>query len=142
LQAIPWFKTADGVGAAAVRAFLNAPLGNFVTFLEDGLKLVVDLLGLEVKISRSSALDIDPDIMGEDRIIAIAQMLQATSYLNSPGGRDLYHAGKFADAGLKLTFLEPYRGPYFSMLKSIMTENLTDIVRDVQATSLTVDAVP
>jgi hypothetical protein len=45
-------------------------------------------------------------------VIEICRALGATHYVNSLGGRALYDADAFADAGLQLGFLHPRHEPY------------------------------
>jgi hypothetical protein len=134
LERLPWIQTAQGPCAEALRDYLRGELGDVVDFLEKGLRLSADLIGLEVTISRSSDLDIDPDLRGQDRIVAIAQARGAAVYLNSPGGRMLYEASAFAAAGMSLSFLPHYSGPYVHLLHALMTEDPATIRADIEAT--------
>ena len=46
------------------------------------------------------------------RLIGICQELGATTYLNLPGGKSLYSHEKFAEAGIRLGYIEPKAEPY------------------------------
>lgn len=133
LSRLPWIQTAQGPGADALRDYLRGELDDVVDFLEEGLRLCAALIGLEVSISRSSSLDIDPELRGQDRIIAIAQARGAAVYLNSPGGRLLYEPSTFAEAGMSLSFLPYYSGPYVHLLHALMTEDPATIRADIEA---------
>src|SRR5204863_5264388 len=95
LAALPWLAQARGEPAEQLRAYLQAPLGGVVDFLETGLKLVNSLLGIDTPILRSSSLAIAPELRGQERIIAIARARGANTYLNPPGGRALYQPEAF-----------------------------------------------
>src|SRR6266536_2292274 len=70
-----WLAEASGPVADRLRAYLHRPLGSVVEYLADGIGLVADLLGLAAAISRSYALGIDPNLRGQERIIAVVRAL-------------------------------------------------------------------
>lgn len=131
LKRLTWVGAAKGPAAEQVRAFLHAPLLSVIDYLENGIRLVVNLLNLRIPTVRSSALQIAPSLRGQDRVIAIAKALGATRYVNAPGGRALYDPQSFQRAGIELKFLRPYQGRYFHLLQSLMTEQPHDICGDV-----------
>jgi hypothetical protein len=133
LAAFPWMPRAQGEAAQVLRDYLAQPLPSFNEFLEEGLRLAARLLGIDVKISRSSSLELDPALRAQDRILAVVGALGATRYLNLPGGRDLYEPDAFARRGVDLEFLPVYEGPHRSMLHSLMTQGLDAIRADVHA---------
>jgi hypothetical protein len=131
LNRLTWVESTNGPAAEQVRAFLHAPLSSVIDYLENGIRLVANLLRFSIPIVRSSALKIDPSVRGQDRVIAIAMALGAARYVNAPGGRALYVPQSFQRAGIELNFLSLYRGRYFHMLQSLMVEQLDDIRGDV-----------
>jgi hypothetical protein len=98
------------------------------------------LLGFDVPLIRSSTLDLDPRLRGEDRVIATATSVGATHYINAPGGRGLYDAQSFTRAGLKLSYLSPYSGKFFELLPALMNEPLASIRRDIMTSTTLVRA--
>ena len=46
-------------------------------------------------------------LRGSERILDLCRRLGATSYVNPPGGKDLYSVDSFAEDGIRLEFLEP-----------------------------------
>ena len=46
----------------------------------------------------------------------------AEEYLNSPGGRELYDPAAFAAEGMRLRFLDDYRGRYPHLLPALLSE--------------------
>jgi hypothetical protein len=131
LERLPWFKSASGPNAERMRNHLSAPLLSVPDYLEQGLRLVVEILGLDVLIRRSSELRIDSALHGQDRIIALCRAAGATSYLNSPGGRDLYDTLAFNACGIELDFLPEYAGPHFHLLPALMSLSGNDLRQDV-----------
>jgi hypothetical protein len=129
LRRFDWIRTARGPGAEPIREFLRSPLENVVDFLEGSIRLVVSLLELPgpPKITRSSSLSIDPEVRGQDRILAIISALDGSHYLNAPGGTALYRDEAFAARNIGLEFLQPYDGPYVHLLYDLMTFEPTRI---------------
>jgi len=127
LRRFEWIASAAGPSAARIRAYLHAPLDSPVDYLEGGLRLVADILGLRCTISRSSALDVDPSLPGQARVVALARAAGATRYLNAPGGRDLYDPAAFERQGVELAFLPTYEGPHVYMLRDLMTLSAGEI---------------
>ena len=103
-----------------------------VDYLERNLQAVLDRLGIDCPMVRSSTLDIDPTLRGQQRILAIARRLGADRYLNAPGGLDLYESDAFAREGIQLEFLEPAAGSQASLLERLCSEDPESIRRDVR----------
>ncbi|MBX9911235.1 MAG: WbqC family protein [Beijerinckiaceae bacterium] len=80
---------------------------------------------------RSSTLDIDPAKRGEARILAIAAKVNATTYLNAPGGVDLYDQDNFRKDGIELRFLDNYTGYNHSILERLLTEDPASIRAEI-----------
>lgn len=77
------------------------------------------LLGIPAHWMRSSALGIDPAIRQWQRLVAVARAVGADTYINAPGGRDIYDPADFEREGLRLRFLTPYDGPMESILQRL-----------------------
>jgi hypothetical protein len=135
LASLPWLNSGKGPAADRVRDFLHAPLPSVIDYLESGLRLVIELLGISTVISRSSALDVDPSLRGQERVLAVLAARGATHYLNSPGGRDLYDSSVFAKAGMQLDFLPTYQGEFFQLLPALMSVDPRRIRDDIAPAS-------
>lgn len=120
LARLPALKTAPGPIAEQLRDHLFGPLDDPVEFLSRGLRMMVDILGLDTRFVRSSTLAIDPALHGQDRIIAIVKAVGARRYVNAPGGRALYDSETFERNGLTLSFLDPYQGPMLHMINDLL----------------------
>jgi len=132
LARLPWLNWGAGPAAKRIREFLHAPLPAAIDYLESGLRLVNELLGISTVITRSSALDLDPSLRGQERVLAVLKARAATHYLNSPGGRDLYDAPSFQRAGIQLEFLPTYRGEFFQLLPALMRVDPKRIREDIE----------
>lgn len=103
-----------------------------VDYLCDTLAWQARVLGLERPMRRSSEMDIDPELRAQDRIIAIAREVGASEYVNAPGGRELYEASGFEQAGLRLHFLSEYGGRFESMLQRLAAEDPAGIAAEIE----------
>lgn len=118
LDQVEWLSRAPELRAAL------APLQSrrLVDFLEKHLRLACRSLGITTRLQRSSSYSIAPGLRSQKRVLALAQAVGASEYVNLPGGRGLYDPAAFAAAGLKLSFLPDYDGPFLSMLHAFACE--------------------
>jgi len=123
--------------APEMATMLRDVSGTPVDYLERLLGVIVSHLGLRWHVLRSSALRVPHSIRGQERIIEIARRLGARRYINAPGGRTLYNAARFEEAGIELRFLDHYNGPSSSILRRIIEEDRQSLVDDILASSRT-----
>jgi hypothetical protein len=112
--------------------------GRPVNYIERLLERAVRYLGFPWRTIRSSALDIPRSIRGQDRVLEVLRRLDAKRYVNSPGGRALYDAQAFANAGVELNFLSDYPGPLSSILTRILQEDRDALAAEINASALEV----
>jgi hypothetical protein len=93
-----------------------------LNYIVDCLKKTCLILNLPFNVIFSHELDIPKDIKGQDRILAIAKHLQATDYINSPGGRSLYNESDFLHHNIKLHFLPEYKGDFHSIIQCLAND--------------------
>lgn len=113
-----------------VEAIAHSPETNLFRFLHDSLVQTCAHLGISTPIQVSSTLGIDHHLAAEDKVLALCQELGAATYLNPPGGIDLYSKEAFRAHGIELRFLKPqpfeYRQfddpfvPWLSILDAMM----------------------
>jgi hypothetical protein len=139
LARLRWLETASGPAAARVRQLLQAPLVDVVDFLELGLQTVCELVGLPWSVTRSSWLDLDPALRGQERVLAVALARGATTYVNAPGGTALYDPAAFQERGIELRFLTPYAGAYPRLLPGLLVDDPAMVAADVRSTSSLLD---
>jgi hypothetical protein len=80
---------------------------SLLSFLKHSLVLLMDYLKIDTKILLSSEIDPDSKFKSSERIIHICKQLNATEYLNLPGGVNLYDHSEFRNSNLKLSFIQP-----------------------------------
>ena len=76
-------------------------------FNQAHLKGLASTLGITCRFETSSTIEHDRTLSGQDRVIELCKRVGATHYFNASGGRALYDAAAFADAGMALSFVEP-----------------------------------
>jgi hypothetical protein len=124
--------------------------GSLSTFLFRTLGQVVDYIGIDARIEPTSAIYPKEGRSGQERILDICVREGATSYVNLPGGRNIYDARSFTNAGIELLFLNPNLGalplrcgsgkdPSLSILDLLMHNSSATLLDAVQM--FTVDRV-
>ena len=128
----PCLQTAEAQENLLVRHLLH-PEPQPSEFLRSSLVNTARFLGMDCEVISSSELGIDSALKGEDRVLAILEKLNATEYVNAPGGRSLYDEKRFLSAGIQPRFLVPYKGSAVSVLYRILTEPAASIIKDIDS---------
>lgn len=89
-----------------LRDWFAGESGSVAEFNARHLEDIAGRLGIDVRLSRASELGLGDDLHGPERVLAMCARLGATHYINAAGGRALYDADTFREAGLGLSFLE------------------------------------
>jgi len=110
--------------------------GTPVDYLERLLSAVNAHLGFRPEVLRSSTMHIPETLRGQERILEIARRLRAARYVNAPGGRALYDADRFEQAGIELRFLDEYGGPSVSILQRLLTEDVQSLADDIRRSAI------
>lgn len=126
------FPSLSGQGDHPLAGALTIGGPDLVAYLERLLEGTCAALGLPFNTIRSSSLPIASGLTGQDRILAIVRHLGGRCYLNAPGGSDLYDAHAFRRHGVELRFLEPYRGPDWSVLHRLAREDPAHLGREIR----------
>ncbi len=128
--------------------WLTGASGNLSTFLYRSLTDVVRFVGLTTELIPTSAVYPRSGLKGSDRILDICRREGATTYVNLPGGRDLYDSDVFSRAGIQLQFLQPQldfpslrysgsEGPILSILDLMMLNSSKTLREAVTAFRMT-----
>ena len=72
---------------------------------EQSVRRPLEVIGLQRPMYRSSQLDPERKYSGAKRVIHICKLLEATRYINLPGGQSLYDANHFAEHEIQLGFM-------------------------------------
>jgi hypothetical protein len=137
LGKLPLINADAGVAGRPLLKFLfHQPMVSVIDYLVSSLEVVTEMLGLRVRMTRSSSLKLDPSIRGQARVIAAASAVGATHYVNLAGGRSLYESASFRMHGMELSFLAPYSGKFAHMLPALLRQDIGDIRRDIESTTI------
>jgi hypothetical protein len=95
--------------------YFNSPFRNLFQFLHHSITATCRHLGIATEITPSSDIEIDRNLTGQDRVLAMCQALHATEYVNPIGGIELYSKEEFRRRGIVLKFVHsrPFEYPQF-----------------------------
>jgi len=79
---------------------------DLTNYLHHSLEKICEYLEIDTKIVRSSKVDKDNSLQGQDRIMDICKTLGTSVYINLPGGKDLYNSQDFSAKNIELNFIE------------------------------------
>jgi len=111
---------------------------NLFRFLHGSIVMTCDHLGVTTAIRPSSEVSIDDRLKSQDKVIALAQAVGATRYINAIGGTELYSKDEFRAKGIELRFLKPLPFEYSQLdrefvpwlsIIDIMMFNSVDTIR-------------
>ena len=85
---------------------------NLFNYIYDSITKICFYLNIETEIIVSSSIDVDHNLKGQEKVISISKKLKAETYVNPPGGIDLYERERFKQEGLKLNFIKPELNKY------------------------------
>jgi len=90
-----------------LEAVLADPDDNVARKNARSIRLVFEHLGLPgPRWALASELDPGSALRAQDRVLALCRATGASTYVNSPGGRELYDSADFAARGVALRFLK------------------------------------
>jgi hypothetical protein len=80
---------------------------NLFEFILNSIYVFKDYLNIDVKILVSSELDNENSTLrGQQKVIHICKILNASNYINPMGGKELYNKEEFKENGITLNFLK------------------------------------
>lgn len=91
---------------------INVKEKNVARFAEHAQIEILKYLNIDVEYKRSSELEFDKCLKGQDRIIEIVKILNGKRYINPIGGLDLYSFETFNTNGIELKFFKSSVKPY------------------------------
>lgn len=89
----------------------------------DSILKLNQILDIGCKIIKSSDLDNNKSLRGQDKIIDICTHLKGTQYINAIGGKDLYSETDFHKSGLDLFFVQ---SEFESLIRNDMRFSIID----------------
>lgn len=134
-----WYHTANGPLAAWIKRNLQEPGDSLAALLTRQLAFVRDQLGFRCELIHSSQLELEAELRGQDRVLAIARRLGASTYINAPGGKHLYSDEAFKESGVSLQFLSAYSGQHQHGMKALASE-APEVLRQDVLSSIDIEA--
>ena len=74
-------------------------------FIKNSFEQILSYLDIDTELILSSDIKKDNSLKGQDKILDICKILQADTYYNAIGGKELYDKKEFANNGISLCFL-------------------------------------
>ena len=79
---------------------------NLFKYIYFSLRTILDFLNIETKIIVASEININHSLKSQEKVLAICEALNATKYINTIGGTELYSKESFEDKNIKLSFIQ------------------------------------
>jgi hypothetical protein len=79
---------------------------NLFTFILNSLTRINAYIGVTTPMILSSTLDIDHSLKSQDKVLAICEAKNATTYINAIGGIELYNKDEFEKHNIHLNFIK------------------------------------
>ncbi|MGI2095725.1 WbqC family protein [Shewanella glacialipiscicola] len=102
------------------------------------ISVVFEYLDINKDFHFSSEFDYNRDLSAADKLIAMADVLKSSDYINSPGGKSLYNKEYFAEKEIYLSFIETEKYeysqntdgfiPHLSMIDVLMWNNKEQVI--------------
>ena len=112
---------------------------NLFKFIHHSITRMCENIGITTEIKVSSNIAIDHLLKSQDKVIAICEAVDASTYINPIGGMELYSKDAFTERDLELKFikLKPYEYnqfgkdfvPWLSII-DVMMLNTLDAIRE------------
>lgn len=78
-----------------------------VSITSASIREVFDYIGIQKEFLISSKIDNNKNLPAKDRLVQMSKILQCHTYINSPGGKDLYSKSYFDSFNIDLKFIQP-----------------------------------
>lgn len=111
---------------------------NLFRYIHNSIRTVAEYLGIDTPIVVSSSTSYDKSLRGQEKVLNLCAVMNATSYLNPIGGVKLYDKELFASSGIDLSFLEMRKIEYPQFNKFFISAlSIIDVMmfNDVKAIS-------
>ena len=89
-----------------IERMLRCTKSNIAEFIEESFYIINEYLGIETELIMSSSLNKDNTLKGQEKVLSICKLLNASEYYNSAGGQELYSFSDFKSQGIMLKFLK------------------------------------
>jgi len=98
----PYFKDVFPI----IEDILNQNQKNIAKFIGYSLRQISNYIDIETKFIYSSDIEKNNTLKGQDKVLEICKILNASNYINAIGGQKLYNKDDFNVENIELNFLE------------------------------------
>lgn len=123
-----------------LQACFSSPSSYMTDWIEGSFEAIGSYLKTPFRMVRSSRIDYNRELKGQDKILELCRILRADMYINAIGGMSLYDAEAFTRQNITLKFIQAmpveYEQmnatfvPWLSMI-DVMMFNRTEVVREM-----------
>jgi hypothetical protein len=116
---------------------------NLFKFIHHSIIRICEYIGITTEIKISSNISIDHLLKGQDKVIAICEAVNASTYINPIGGMELYSRNVFFKRDLELKFIKskPYEYtqfgnnfvPWLSIIDVMMFNSLDALRKSIDS---------
>lgn len=104
----PFFKQVFPI----IKNILLYTENNLALYLKNQILSILDYLYINTEVINSSDIEKNDLLKSQDKLINICHTLNATQYINSIGGKNLYRKDIFLDNGINLYFIKTKKVEY------------------------------
>lgn len=79
---------------------------NLFEYVYSSILMIMKKLDIKTEVIISSTVNIDHNLKGQDKVIAICKEIGCIDYINSIGGQSLYNKGTFINSRINLKFIK------------------------------------
>jgi len=103
-----------------IERVINSEFRKISEVIAYSLDVVMEYIGIETELVRTSSVYDRTHLKGEQRILAICEAEKASRYINLIGGKELYSQDTFKAAGIELRFLRSSLPEYDQKVPTFM----------------------
>lgn len=123
----PFFQSTMGL----MERIFSYPEKRLDLFIKNSFEQILFFGGIKTELILSSDIVKDNSLRGKDKVMEICKILQADTYYNAIGGKELYDKKEFEDNGISLHFLktdENLRYKQFSNMDFVPNLSIIDVL--------------
>jgi hypothetical protein len=120
-----------------IESCINHAETNLAKYLAFQIRAIAKFMHCNTKISLSSEICPKNELGGQARIIEVCKQMDANTYINAIGGKELYSKASFKEEQIALQFLEMERVEYKQFQEAFMPHlSIIDVLMFNSSTSL------
>lgn len=123
----PFFQLTMGL----MEKIFSYPEKRLDLFIKNSFEQILFYLGIKTELILSSDIAKDNSLRGKDKVMEICKILEADTYYNAIGGKELYDKKEFENNGISLHFLktdENLRYKQFSNMDFVPNLSIIDVL--------------